>query len=117
METKSYKDLIVWQKAKQLAIETYSLTDRFPVQERYGITSQLNRAVISIPLNIAEGYRRRGEKERKQFFTIAFGSGAEVEALVDICKELSALKHFDFSKVESVLDEVLRILNKFVQNS
>ncbi|KKQ22026.1 MAG: S23 ribosomal protein [Candidatus Wolfebacteria bacterium GW2011_GWC1_37_10] len=84
MKTQSYKDLIVWQKSKQLVLEIYSLSDNFPINEKFGITSQINRAAISIPLNIVEGYRRRGPKERKQFFTIAFGSGAEIEALIDI---------------------------------
>ena len=116
MNTKSYKDLIVWQKSKNLVIEIYALTDRFPKDEKFGVISQFNRAAISIPLNIAEGYRRRGDKERRQFFFIAFGSGAEVEALIDICKDLPKFKNFDFSKAESLLNEVMRMLNKFINN-
>lgn len=117
MQTKSYKDLIVWQKSKKLAIEIYSLTEQFPSDERFGITSQLNRAAISVPLNIAEGYRRRGDRERKQFFYIAFGSATEIEALIDICKDLRKFKNLDFSKIESLLNEVLRILSVFIKNS
>lgn len=116
MNTKSYKDLIVWQKAKMLVIEIYFLTDKFPNDEKFGIISQFNRAAISIPLNIAEGYRRRGDKERKQFFVIAFGSGAELEALIDICKDLPKFKSFNFNKAESLLNEVMRMLNKFINN-
>ncbi|MBI1755104.1 four helix bundle protein [Candidatus Azambacteria bacterium] len=117
MKTQTYKDLIVWQKSKQLVIEIYSLTEHFPPNEKFGIISQFHRAAISIPLNIAEGYRRRGDKERRQFFSIAFGSGAEVEALIDICKDLPRFKNIDFSKAEGLLDEVLRMLNVFIQNS
>src|SRR3989344_4639408 len=117
MKTQTYKDLIVWQKSKLLVQEVYFLAEQFPSDEKFGITSQFKRAVISIPLNIAEGYRRRGAKERKQFFTIAFGSAAEIESLIDICKNLGVFKNIDFSKAESLLDEVLRLLNTFVKNS
>ena len=114
MKITSYKDLIVWQKSKQLVIEIYRLTAQFPPHEKFGITSQFNRAAFSIPLNIAEGYRRRGVKERKQFFAIAFGSGAELETLVDICKDLPEFQRFDFHIVESFLDEIMRMLNVFI---
>lgn len=117
MKTISYKDLIVWQKSKKLVIEVYNLTNQLPSSEKFGVISQFNRAAFSIPLNIAEGYRRRGGKERKQFFTIAFGSGAELEALVDICKDLPDFKHLNFSKIESLLNEVMRMLNVFIKNS
>lgn len=117
MKTQTYKDLIVWQKSKKLVIEIYSLTEQFPSVEKFGIVSQFNRAAISVPLNIAEGYRRRGPKERKQFFTIAFGSATEIEALIDICKDLPVFKNLDFSKTENLLDEVLRMLNVFIKNS
>ena len=117
METKSYKDLIVWQKAKKLVIEIYSCTSQFPASEKFGITSQLQRAAFSIPLNIAEGYRRGGSKERRYFFAVAFGSGAELEAAIDICKELPTFRGISFSKAEILLDEVMRMLNTFVRNS
>ena|SRR3989344_1962013 len=116
MKTTTYKDLIVWQKSKQLVKEVYFLTAQFPTNEKFGITSQFNRSAISIPLNIAEGYRRRGNKDRKQFFTIAFGSGAELEALTDICRDLPEFKKFDFSKIESLLNEVLKMLNSFINH-
>lgn len=112
----SYKDLIVWQKSKKLVIEIYSLTGMFPNSEKFGIISQFNRAAISIPLNIAEGYRRRSSKEKKQFFSIAFGSGAEVEALIDICKDLPNFRNLDFSKAENLLEEVMKMLNSLTRN-
>lgn len=117
MQTASYKDLIVWQKSKQLVKEVYFLTAQFPAQEKFGIISQFNRAAFSIPLNIAEGYRRQGARERKQFFTIAFGSGAELETLVDICKELPSFRQFNFSNIEGLLSEVMKMLNVFINRS
>lgn len=117
MKTQTYKDLIIWQKAKKLVIEIYVITDKFPTSEKFGIISQFNRAAVSIPLNIAEGYRRRGGKERKQFFIIAFGSATEMESLIDICEDLPQFKNINYSKVKSLLNEVLRMLNVFIQKS
>lgn len=75
----SYKDLIVWQKSFDLVRQIYQLTDNFPKMEIYGLTSQMRRAAISIPSNIAEGFVRKHTKEFSQFVSIAFGSGAELE--------------------------------------
>ncbi len=78
-----YKNLIVWQKADDLAFEVYSATKSFPKDEIYGITSQLRRAVLSVPTNIVEGSGRQSKKELKQFVNVALGSLAEVEYLLD----------------------------------
>ena len=67
MATKSFRDLIVWQKSRDLAVAIYRLTDKFPKSELYGLTSQMRRAVISISSNVAEGYHRFHPKEKKQF--------------------------------------------------
>jgi len=73
--TKSFKDLIVWQKSRDLAVVVYKLTEQFPKSELYGLTSQMRRAVISISSNIAESYHRFHSKEKRQFLAIAFGFG------------------------------------------
>ena len=70
---KSYKDLIVWQKSIELVKEVFNLTRQFPKEETYGIVSQMRRAAVSIPSNIAEGSGRRFTKEWQQFYSIAFG--------------------------------------------
>ena len=72
----SYKDLLVWQKGMQLVKELYLLTDKFPKDELYGLTSQMQRAAVAIPSNIAEGYLRNHRKEYVQFLSIALGSAA-----------------------------------------
>ena len=88
MKTTSFKDLIVWQKSRDLAVLVYRLTDKFPKSELYGLTNQMRRATISISSNIAEGYHRYGEKEKRQFTIIAFASGSELESQIEIAKVL-----------------------------
>ena len=73
MVEKGYKKLIVWQKADELVYQVYLATKSFTKEEIYGITSQLRRAVLSVPTNIVEGYGRQGKKELKQFINIALG--------------------------------------------
>lgn len=110
----SYKDLIVWQRAIQLVKLIYQLTSNFPKEEIYGITSQMRRAAVSIPSNIAEGRRRGGKKEFNQFLLIAYSSGAELETQLEIAKSLTFGKELDYNKVEPVLLEVMKMLNKIL---
>ncbi|MCX5696619.1 MAG: four helix bundle protein, partial [Candidatus Omnitrophica bacterium] len=79
MKTKSFKDLIVWQKAYTLVIEIYRVSKVFPKDEIYGLSQQMRRCSVSIPSNIAEGYGRYFDKEYKQFLSIAYGSLCELE--------------------------------------
>lgn len=110
----SYKDLIVWQKAKSLAVAVYELTEKFPKTEIYGLTSQARRSAVSIPSNIAEGRRRGSKNDYCQFLRIAYGSGAELETQIAIAKELPFGKNLDFSKVDQLLEEVMKMLNVMV---
>src|SRR3989344_6822169 len=113
-ELNSYKNLIVWQKAIELVVEIYNLTDKLPKSELYGLTSQMRSSAISIPSNIAEGRRRGHQKEFIQFLTIAYGSGAELETQVEIAKKLSFSRDLDYIKASGLLDEVMRMLNKII---
>lgn len=83
----------------------------FPSTELYGLTSQMKRAAVSIPSNIAEGYRRNHNKEYTQFLSISFGSGAELETQMEICKRIPEFQKIDFSRCEKLLDEIMRMLN------
>lgn len=76
---KTYRDLIVWQKSMDLSVAVYELTNFFPKEEVYGLTSQIKRAATAIPANIAEGQKRGGRREFTQFLRIAYASGAELE--------------------------------------
>ena len=113
-KVQSYKDLIVWQKAMNLVVEIYAITEKFPQQELYVLTSQMRRAAVSIPSNIAEGRRRGTRKDYRQFLLIAYGSGSELETQIEIAKRLSLGKSADFSQADLHLDEVMRMLNVMV---
>lgn len=112
---KSYKDLIVWQRAMGLVKEIYRLTENFPKDELFGLKSQMERAVVSIPSQIAEGYLRKHKKEYLYFLSIALGSAAELETQILVCEMLNKFKHLDFSKAESLNEEVLKMLYVMIE--
>jgi four helix bundle protein len=108
----NYKNLIVWQKANELAIKIYKLTDNFPKQETFGITSQIRRASLSVPTNIVEGYGRRTKNELSRFIDIARGSLAETEYLLEFSKELNYVKK-GTADIDSLINEVSKLLWSF----
>ena len=110
----SYRELIVWQKSIKLVKEVYQLTQSFPKEEIYGLSSQMRRAAVSIPSNIAEGYVRKHKQEYIQFLRIAFGSGAELETQFEIAKQLNYFTDKQTQKAESDLTEVMKMLNKLI---
>jgi len=110
----SYKDLIVWQKAMDLVLEIYILTEKFPKEEIYGLVSQMRRATVSIPSNIAEGRSRGYRKGYRQFLLNAYGSGGELETQIEISKRLPKTKNLDYSKIDNLLEEVMKMLNKMI---
>jgi four helix bundle protein len=107
-----YKNLIVWQKANDLAIKVYRLTETFPKKETFGITSQLRRASLSVPTNIVEGYGRRSKKELSHFIDIARGSLAETEYLLEFSKELGYI-NTDTIIIDNLITEVGKLLWNF----
>ncbi len=111
MNMQSYQDLEVWQKAMDLVVDCYHLTEGFPKSETYGLCSQLQRAAVSVPANIAEGRSRQYKKEFVQHTSISYGSLAELEILVRIAERL---EYFDNSRSKEILDktsEIGRMLN------
>lgn len=110
----SYQDLIVWQKAVALVVEVYRVTEKFPKSEMYGLTSQMRRAAVSIPSNIAEGRRRGSRADFRNFLLHAFGSGAELETQVLFAKRLQFGQQSDFVVLDEVLDEIMRMLNRMI---
>ena len=111
MKLKSHKELVVWQKSMDLVVLIYELTSKFPKSELFGITSQMRRASVSIPSNIAEGWGRKSSKEYQQFMSIAYGSTLELETQLILSKRLKLAEEQDFEKAEAVLLEVLKMLN------
>ena len=108
----NYRDLVVFQKADELAFRIYKVTESFPKSEIFGLTSQIRRAALSIPTNIVEGYARRSEKELLQFINIAMGSHAETEYLFDFSKRLGYCKA-DSREIEELISAVGKLLWKF----
>ena len=109
--TQNYRDLIAWQKSMDLVESVYALTRAFPVDERYGLTSQLRRAVVSVPSNIAEGQGRRSRSEFVHFLSIAHGSLREVETQLLIAVRLGYLKSEASTPVLALSDEVGRLVS------
>ncbi|HBV01760.1 MAG TPA: hypothetical protein DEF00_05280 [Candidatus Taylorbacteria bacterium] len=112
--TKSYKDLIVWQKGVELSVLVYELTEKFPNEERYALTSQMRRAAVSIPSNIAEGRCRSTKKDFCQFLHIALGSAAELETQIEIAKRISKTSNISYTTIEALLTEVMKMLNALI---
>ncbi len=110
----TYRDLIVWQRSIELVKAVYLLTERFPKAEMFGLTSQMRRAAISIPANIAEGFARKHRAEYAQFVRIAFGSGAELETFLVLTKELEFASKNEIAAASAKLDETMRMLNKLI---
>ena len=108
---KSYKELIVWQRAMELVELVYTLTNNFPKQEMYGLTSQIRRSAVSIPSNIAEGKFRHSTKDFKRFLQIAFASGAELETQIELSKRMEYINEEEFRDIQLVLNEVMKMLN------
>ncbi|MDD2753455.1 MAG: four helix bundle protein [Candidatus Portnoybacteria bacterium] len=109
----SFKQLIVWQKAIGLVKETYKITGLFPSSELYGLTSQMRRAAVSIPSNIAEGKKRKTKKDFVQFLRITDGSVAELETQIIIAKDLFI--KLDFSRADILFDEVQKMLSTIIK--
>lgn len=107
---RTYRDLVVWQKAYDFTINLYRETSSFPKEEQYGLTSQIRRATVSITSNIAEGFGRSSNKEKDQFFAIAHGSLYEVESQIFIAYGIGYLASEKHQEMVLQLEEVSRLL-------
>ena len=113
---KSHKELIVWQKSMELVEEIYALTKKFPKSEIFGLSSQMQRAAIAIPSNIAEGAKRNHKAEYIQFLSIANGSAAELETQLILAKKLFSKTGIDFEKALGLVEEVLKMLYSMISS-
>ena len=108
---RSYKDLIVYQKAYAMTVKVYAMTKAYPKEEMYALTSQLKRAAYSIPLNIAEGYGKKGSiTEFKRFLQMAKGSANEMEVLLDLSRDLGFIDTEKHTEMQKECAEINRIL-------
>lgn len=111
---KSYKDLIVWQKSLDLVFAVYKLTKLVPKEEKFGLATQMQRAAVAIPSNIAEGYARQHKPEYVQFLSIAYASGAELETQLKIAEKLGYADKGSYLIIYSLLEEVSKMLRVMI---
>ncbi|HEY6446639.1 MAG TPA: four helix bundle protein [Acidobacteriaceae bacterium] len=115
MKMRTFRDLQVWQRSMKLAIEIYAVTKAFPKEELFGLTSQLRRAAVSIPSNIAEGYGRDTEKVFALFVNQARGSLYEVETQIELCRSLGLLNPRQSDQVLANAAEIGRMMHGLIR--
>ena len=111
MAVNGFRDLMVWGKAKELAKHAYALTKRLPSHERFALASQVQRAAVSVPANIAEGHARGSTREFLHHLSIARGSLAELETLLVLCEELGYCESREVAELHRLADEISRMLS------
>ncbi|MBV9866805.1 MAG: four helix bundle protein [Abitibacteriaceae bacterium] len=116
MNSRSYRDLEVWQKGMDVVVECYRATRNFPETEIYGLTSQLQRAAVSVPANIAEGQGRQHTAEFIQHLSIAYGSLAELETHIEIAQRLAYISSEDAQNILAQTSTVGRLLNGLLRS-
>ena len=112
---KNFKDLKIWQKGIELVKDIYGITNSFPSQETFGIVSQMRRAVVSVPSNIAEGFMRRHNKEYKQFLYIALGSLAELETQIILSEQLGFLRNEKSNITQANMNELNKMITGLIK--
>lgn len=110
-----FRNLQVWQRGHELALAVYQVSARFPADERFGMTSQIRRAAVSIPTNIAEGSGRGGDTEFTRYLQIALGSASEVEYLLILAKDLSYISEAEYNSLQKRTVEIKRMLTGFIK--
>lgn len=105
-----FKNLIVYQKSKELVKHVYALLKQFPDDERFALCGQMRRAAISVPSNIVEGMARLSNKDQSHFLNIAYGSIMELYAQLDIAHDLGYVSEDDFTKIEASIDEIDKMI-------
>ena len=105
-----FKNLKVWQKALDIVLQTYKLTDKFPHKEKFGLTNQINRGAVSIVSNIAEGAGRNSSKEFNNFLGIALGSTCEFETQCIVANRLKYISDSELSEIPSLMEEIQKMI-------
>lgn len=113
---RGYKDLKVWQKAMLFVNTIYKITALFPDEEKYALVSQIRRAVLSVPANIAEGYARYSKKELVRFLLISNGSLSEVETFLEIAHNLKYISRGELDKINADKDELRKMLGALIRS-
>ena len=115
MGIKSYRELEIWKKSIEVVKDIYKLTEGFPKHEVYGLVGQMRRCAVSIPSNVAEGFRRFHNKEYKQFLYVSLGSCAELDTQVTIAKELDYLGEEKEAVILEKMDHICRMISNLIK--
>ena len=113
---KNYKELKVWQKSYELCLELYRITAKFPKEERYGLTSQIRRSVVSIPSNIAEGYGRKTTLDYIRMLYIAYSSVCELETQILLAGDLVLIDKGEWGVLKKDIAEIERMLKALIKS-
>jgi four helix bundle protein len=113
---RNYKELKVWQKSYQLCLEVYRITRGFPGEEKYGLISQIRRATVSVPSNIAEGYGRKTTREYIRSLYLAYGSNCELETQILLSNDLGYMKAQEKESLQGNIEEVERMLKALIKS-
>jgi four helix bundle protein len=111
---KNFSDLVAWQEGHALVLRIYICTKLFPADERFGLVSQMRRASVSITSNIAEGFGRRTNPDKRQFYTIAVGSIAELQSQLYIARDLGFLQEAESASLQNDAEKVYRLVNGLI---
>lgn len=112
----THKDLTVWKKSMNLVILIYKFTSQFPKEELFGLTSQMRRAAVSIPSNIAEGHGRHSEKELIRFLFISLGSASELETQLLLSRKLDFLDEDSYNQLNELHNEIIKMLVALIRS-
>ncbi len=113
----AFEKLEVWQKSRLLVKEVYQATKHFPTEERFGLTSQLRRAAVSVSSNIAEGSTRWGKRDKARFYEIAYGSLIEVMNQLMLSADLEFINEDELDKLRPKIDEIARMLDALYKSA
>ena len=113
--SKNFTDLIVWQKAHEFVLETYKVTRDFPKEERFALCTQFQRAAVSIPANIAEGYKKLSKADKLRFLNISQGSLEECRYYIILSRDLSYINSNTYNELIGSLEETSKLLNSYIR--
>ena len=111
--TQSFKDIIAWQKAHSFVLQVYKATHQFPAEERFGLCSQFQRAAVSIPANIAEGYRKLSQADKLRFLNISQGSLEECRYYILLARDLNYITTDCYNELTKSIEDVSRLINAY----
>lgn len=117
LKIRVFTDLITWQKAHKVVLRIYEISGKFPKSETYALVTQMRRCVVSITSNIAEGFSRKGKKEKIQFYYMSLGSMTELQNQLIIAKDLGYLSQEKFNKIMEQIVEVHKLINSLIKSS